>query len=265
MILSRRVALGGVQMDEIHEAIVIRAVDPGVPRETISTVSRMGGWGQRVTGQHWDMLEVSVTYAINVPKRQMALRRQIFDAVNAWAVRKGWLTANFMTGKRVHIDKVVIPGSGDLFSWNEEYTVVFRAYEVPFWQETTAGSTISIEAGESGSGSFTVNGNVDTVADAVLTNAGSATVNNCEIVVDGSIMTFANLGLAVGESLIIDHTDSGRLQIRIMDTEEEYRDAMSHRTPESADDLVCGTGVRFVRFEADDDCALTVSCKGRFL
>ena len=50
MILSRRVALGGVQLDEIHEAIVIRSIDPGVPNETINAVERMGGAGQRITG-----------------------------------------------------------------------------------------------------------------------------------------------------------------------------------------------------------------------
>ena len=83
MILSKRVALGGVQLDELHDAIVIRSIDPGVPKESISAVSRMGGWGQRMTGQHWDTLEVSVTYAIDIPKREMILRRQVFEAVTA--------------------------------------------------------------------------------------------------------------------------------------------------------------------------------------
>ena len=32
MILSKRVALGGVQLDELHESIVIRSIDPGLWR-----------------------------------------------------------------------------------------------------------------------------------------------------------------------------------------------------------------------------------------
>jgi hypothetical protein len=109
MILSRRAALGGVQLDEIHERIVIRRIDPGVPYEVTDAVDRMGGVGQRVTGQHWQTLEVNITYAIDVPKREMALRRQIFDAVNTWALRKGWLTTNEMPNRRFYVEKVIVP------------------------------------------------------------------------------------------------------------------------------------------------------------
>ena len=135
MILSKRVALGGVQLDELHERIVILAVDPGVPNETIQATPRMGGVGQRMTSQHWNQLDVSVTYGIDVPKTNMALRREIFDAVNTWALRRGWLTTNEMPNRRMYVEKVVVPGSGDLWKWTAQFTVVFRAYNVPFWQD----------------------------------------------------------------------------------------------------------------------------------
>ena len=81
MILSRRFSLGGKQLDEIDEAVVIRNVDTGVSHESVSAVNRMGGYGQRMTSQHWESLEVSVTFAINVNKRELERRREIFDAV----------------------------------------------------------------------------------------------------------------------------------------------------------------------------------------
>ena len=59
MILARRAALNGEQLDEIHDAIVIRRIDPGVTKETVQAVSRMGA-GQRMTGEHWDTLEAAV-------------------------------------------------------------------------------------------------------------------------------------------------------------------------------------------------------------
>ena len=65
MILSRRVALGGFQLDEIHERIVIQSVNPGTTEENVQTVSRMGGVGPRVTGAHWEKLEAMVEYAEN--------------------------------------------------------------------------------------------------------------------------------------------------------------------------------------------------------
>ena len=39
MILSKRAALNGVQLDELFPEIVIRSVDPGVPHETVSAVN----------------------------------------------------------------------------------------------------------------------------------------------------------------------------------------------------------------------------------
>ena len=69
MILSRRVALGGVQLDEIHERIVIRSVDTSVPHEDVQAVNRMGGWGQRMTGNHWETLEVTVNAASTCRRR----------------------------------------------------------------------------------------------------------------------------------------------------------------------------------------------------
>ena len=134
MILSKRVALGGQQLDELHDAIVIRSIDPGVPNESISAVDRMGGAGSRITGDHFSTIDVSVTYAIDIPKRRMAERRAVFDLVNAWANRKGWLTVNWLENRRMYVDKTILPGSGDLWEWTSEFTIVFRAYNVPFWQ-----------------------------------------------------------------------------------------------------------------------------------
>ena len=135
MILSKRVSLGGVQLDELHERVVVLGIDPGTPNESVQTISRMGGSGQRVTLQHWEKLDITVTYGIDVPKTNMILRRQIFDMVNAWALKKGWLRVNWMPGKRVYIDKVTVPTSGDLWEWTNNYTISFTAYNVPFWQD----------------------------------------------------------------------------------------------------------------------------------
>ena len=76
MILSRRVSFCGEQLDELDDSIVIRHADPGVPNESIQAVERMGGWGQRVTGQHWNTLEASVAFAINIKKTEMTEQKQ---------------------------------------------------------------------------------------------------------------------------------------------------------------------------------------------
>ena len=98
MILSRRAALGGSQLDQVDSSVVIRGMDPGTTKKTVNTVSQMGGSGQRETGSHWETVEASVTYAIDIPKTNLADRREVFDSVNEWALAKGWLTMNWMDG-----------------------------------------------------------------------------------------------------------------------------------------------------------------------
>lgn len=214
MRLTRRAALGGIQLDQADQAIVIRGINPGVPHETMNAVSMMGGAGQRLTVQHWDWLEASVTFAIDLPKRQLAERRAVFDKAIAWAMRKGWLTMTPMSGKRMFVDKVVVPGSGDLWEWLNDYTIIFRAYAVPFWQDSTKTET-EIAAADSGAGSITVPGTADTVCDAEILNAGNETIDDLNIRVGGSVMTFEDLGLEAGEALVVSHGNDGLVSIRI--------------------------------------------------
>ena len=257
MILSKRVALGGQQLDELHERIVIRSIDPGVPTETIQAVSQMGGFGQRVTGQHWDVLEVSVSFAIDIEKRLMAERRAVFDMVNSWAMRKGWLTVNWLPGRRMWVDKVVFPGSGDLWDWTSEYTIVFRAYGVPFWQDETPSSGTS---GTSSSGSVWIsnNGNMTSVVDVTFRNMSGMTIHNFYTQVSGNVIRLSSLGLGGRETLRIHHGSDGLLQIHIGG--RSVYDRYS-----GDDDLYIGPGGTSVYYSADRAGILTAECYGRYV
>lgn len=261
MKLSRRIALNGSQLDAVDPSVVIRSIDPGVPHESISAVSRMGGSGQRVTGQHWEYLETAVTYAINLPKEQLAERRAVFDSVNDWALQKGMLTIPFMGEKHVAVDKVVIPDSGDLREWNGEFTITFRAYAVPFWQDDTA-TTATIAAADESAGTITVPGQVETVCDAEITNASGSTINTMSVAIGDSVMNFTDLGLANGEKLVIGH-NGAMLYIRIYTGASYYRRAMDKRTGGS-DDLYVKPGANAIAITGGAVTA-TVSCRGRYL
>ena len=257
MILSKRVALGGVQLDELHDAIVIRSIDPGVTKESVSAVTRMGGFGQRMTGQHWDTLEVSVSYAIDIPKREMALRRQIFDAVNAWALKKGWLTVNWLENRRFYVDKVVLPGSGDMWAWTDEFTITFRAYNVPFWQDALP---VQVSSGTAASGSVTVQvgGNVQSVLDVTFQNRSGMTINSFWVQANGNRITLSSLGLGGSSALTINHGTDGLLRIKIGSTSvyQKYT---------GADDLFVNPGNVGVTFAADRAGTLTVQSYGRWV
>lgn len=256
MILARRAALGGQQLDEIDASIVIRGIDPGTTKETVQNVNRMGGSGRRITGRHWDTIEASVTFAIDIPKRQLADRREVFDKVIKWALDKGWLTVNYMTGKRLWVDSVELPSSGDLFNWTDEFTITFRADAVPFWQDA--------EATTSTGASITVPGLVETVCDAELTNGSGSTIDDLTVQIGESEFDFSSLGLANGETLQIGHTESGILFIRIYEGENPFRSVMDKRIGGSADDLYVNPGENEITVSAEN-VMWSVSCCGRYV
>ena len=268
MICARRVALNGAQLDQADSSIVIRGVETADGKENISAVAFGGRSGQRITGKRRDTLDVVVRFAINIKKANLAGRAAALEAVNEWAARAkdgAVLTVNYKTNRQLYVILAQAPGEGNMFQYDREFSITFRAYGVPYWQETEATATASIEAGTSGDADITVAGSADTVADVVLTNESESTVDTCAVSVDGNLMSFTGLGLAAGESLVIDHAEDGTLRIRILETDESYRSAMASRDPSSADDLFCRTGTRSAGFEAAAACSMTVECKGRYL
>lgn len=257
MILSRRVALGGVQLDEIHERIVVQGFDPGTTEENVQTVSRMGGVGQRVTGEHWEKLEATVTFGIDIQKRNLEERREVFEAVKLWALKKGWLTSNEIPGRRLYVDKVVLPSGGDLWNWTENMEITFRALNVPFWQDEIPG-TATQSLITSGSVSIDVGGNVTSVLDAEFTNKSGKTINQFTIRAGENTIRFTDLGLGGTETLAITHGTDGLLRITAGSAS-----VMGKRT--GADDLYVEPGSNVVTISAERAGSLTVRNWGRWI
>ena len=257
MILSRRVSLGGVYLDEIDESIVIQSVDPGVPHESVTAVNRMGGAGQRVAGQHWETLEVTVAYGIDLPKRKLAERRAVFDAVNAWANRAGWLRVNWLPGKRLYVDKAVLASSGDLWRWTDEHQLTFRAYNVPFWQDETA-TQASGELGAAGTVGLEVPGTVRTVLDATFQNRSGKEVTRFSLAAGNCTISLTGLNLSGAGKLEISHGTDGLLRITA--------DGVSvYSKYTGADDLYVDPGSVSASYSADRAGVLSVSCVGRYV
>lgn len=257
MILSRRVALGGVQLDEMHERIVVKEIDPGTPQENINAVNRMGGAGQRMTSQHWTTLDASVIFGIDVPKWNLEERREIFNLVKSWALRKGWLTTNQMVDRRMYADKVLIPNGGDMWNWTSDYTLTFRAYNVPFWQDSAPAQSRNSLITE-GDLSLEIPGDEQTVLDATFENKSGQTINKLTISVGKYTLKWTNLNLGGTETLKINHGTDGLLRAEIGNTS-----VLAKRT--GSDDLYVKPGSATVHIEAERAGDLTVMAYGRYL
>lgn len=260
MILAHRVALNGTQLDSLDNRIIIKAIEEGAGKETISATPAGSRHGQRVQRKRRDYLDVNVKFSLN--EDVMVTRSTLLETINKWAAAGGALTVGHRTGRVLNVICAQCPGAGDVYEWTTVYTITFRAYEVPFWQETTA--TTGTASGTSGSVSLTVPGSAETVAEFEFKNTSGAAFNSFSITAGASTMEFTNLGLGNNETLVVDHV--GRLiRIRIRATNgTTYRSAMTKRTVGSSDDLYISPGSRTVSYTSQGAGNFTVSVKGRF-
>lgn len=261
MQLAHRVALGGVQLDELDPRIIIKGIEGGSGKETVTAVATGSGDGTRITGRRRESVEMQVKFSINIRRDSLEEREAVLEAVNAWAAKMGWLTVNYKPNRRLLVDEVQLPGEGDIWKRLSEYTITFRARAVPYWQENPAVSAATGTTAE-GSGVITVNGSARTLAEAVLENRSGAVINTASITIGGQKMDFESLGLGGSESLKIDHAVvNGKYVIRIR---IGTRSVMEKRTIGSADDFEIKPGDNAFSFSAQRACRLTVNVRGRF-
>ena len=94
-----------------------------------------------------------------------------------------------------------------------------------------------------------------------------ARINSFSISTGEASMSFSNLSLTNGETLVIDHDDNGKrnnLRIRIKGTAGSYRSAMAKRNTGSSNELTISPGTHTVSMTAGGAGTIIVSCNGRF-
>ena len=262
MQLKRRVSLNSVQLDEIDNRILITGVDEAAGKETISAVSVNGRPGQRITNMHRDTLDVTVKFAMMIRNDDMAGRSELLEKVNAWANRVGYLRLNYRPGRRLQVLLAQAPGEGDLFNWSNEFTIVFRAYRVPYWEDEDLTTAVS---GTAKSGSFPIDvpGNTETVAGFKVENMSGQPIATVNLKIGESEMTFTQDSMIPANSyLLIDHPgDSyGLFYIR---ARVGSSSKLRYRT--GANDFYVSPGANTVTFSASRAVRVTADVRGRYL
>lgn len=258
MILSRRVAMNGQYLDTLYGSIVIRGIEFDAPKMNIQTIDKMGGVGQRVTSCRYETLDVIVKWAMDVPKSDLIMRRKIYEDVCRWANHGGWLTVNFLPDRRLWVDKTELSSAGDLRDWTGEYTITFRAYSVPFWQDVFP-SSISQTSYSGGTLSLPIPGAFRTVLDIEFKNTSGSTLNTFSVAVGGYTIGLSGLSCANNSTLKITHGTDGLLKI-LVGTTSKY----DKRTAASADDLYVDPGTASVTVTTERSGNLTISAYGRY-
>ena len=266
MQMRHRVALDGVQLDGVDGRILISRIEEADGKEDISTVTLYGGSGSRVTSVHRGSLDVTVKFRIKLKKRDMAEREEVIEKVNAWAYAGGWLTVNYKADRRIRVFRAQAAGVGDPWDWTREYSIVFRACGVPYWQKESADSVMRTGV-SSASLTLGVSGSEKSALDVEFQNTSGGTVNTFTVATGLSTVAFSSLGLANGETLVIDRSDNGKmclLRLRIRGSGGSWRSVMDKRTTGSDNDLWIAPGESRVTMSAGGSGKLTVSCHGRY-
>lgn len=264
MQLAHRVALDGAQLDQIDPRIIIKGVEGAAARENTGAAGLAGADGSRSTGRRRESLEVTVRFSLNIRRDSLAERDQVLDEILDWARggEGGYLTVNYKTGKRLLIDEAQLPGEGDLWKRFNEYSLIFRARSLPYW-EAEEESEAESESGSSGEAEISLGGTASTDADIDLTNTGDAAIDTATITANGTRYTFANLGLAAGATLRIRHSlVSGK---RILSMRISGVSVMGRRSDDSSDEIRLRPGENTVSYSVGGTAQLTVRARGRWV
>ena len=256
-------ALNDNQLDELDERILVLGVNDGAGRETLNAVSRFGGVGQRVTSRHRDTLDITVSFGLRIKAGDMAARSVLFEKVVGWAQDGGWLTVNYKPKRRIYVVCAQLPAPGDLAEWTAEYSIVFRAYGVPYWQMDSP-VQINMNSTRAATRTMEIPGTAPTVLDVSFRNLSGMEIATFSIQAGGNRFILENLGLLANETLAIDHTAEGLVRIRIQSATGAWRSVLGRRTAASSDDLTVKPGSVQWTVTAQRAGRLTVSCYGRY-
>lgn len=283
MILRRRVSLepiGGkeTQLDDLDDRILISGIDEAAGKDNITAVSVAYRSGQRVTGARRDSLDVTVRFTLNIKnsERQMRQREELLEKVLGWARDGGWLRIGSRPGRKLLVMLATAPGAGDMFNWTNEFTLVFRAYSVPYWMDDAETSLVQKSADGLYYG-IEIPGNAETVVDLKIRNSSGKNVDEVTCGVARQMMTFrfpAGKYLGADESLLIDHVQNNSifyLRARIEHVEgtsTTYRSALLYRS--GVDDFITTPGRTRIDFGMKYSgvargCVCRATVRGRYL
>ena len=262
MILSRRVSLNGVQLDELDERIVVTGIEEAAGKDQINAVSTAMGNGQRVTNKWRDSLDVTVKFRMMIRKNDLQARGELLEKVNGWAYQGGWLKVSYRNKRRLMVTLAQAPGAGDLWQWTNEYSIVFRAYGLPYWQSTILNETVSEKI--SGSNMFieSTPGQIPSMLSFKATNISGKDIDTISVTADnGDTLTFKGLALKADKSLTWDYTINERIYVPTarISTGSGTKNVMAALDPASSDMIMIPPQQRAYRVYVSASRAIKMS------
>lgn len=247
-------AVNGEWLSGLDENLMVIDVQES-EKKSVTTADKPVSNGQRFIRSQRKTLSITVRFVI--ADADAFRRAYVLQLVQAWAQNGGRVEVNYRENQFLVARCDALPSLASANVWTGEMTVVFTAYEFPFWVgHDEAAVTIS------GSGSISPGGIYDRIpCDVRITNKGSAPITAVTVSANQTSMTFEGISLPSGASMEITHSEQGILNAKIGDAS-----VLANRTDTSSDDLLVSGGTNnSISVSSDGSVSAAFRARGVYL
>lgn len=250
------IARGGVYLHDLSSRIIVQSITESDARLTPRAQTYGCRLGQHITGPiERASIDLTVTFSI-MGRLDMIGRAELLERVAGWASMPGEITVDYRPMRRLEAVCVQIPGVGDAKKWTGNHTIIFRAYEKPYWEDRL--QTIAHGSGQTAQIRAMVGGTMPTVLEAEAVNTGEAPITSVRISAEGQHIALEGIDIQPGQALTIDHL------CRFLHASVEGETVLGGITPDSDDEILLDPGAHIITVEADGPCSWAISTRGRY-
>lgn len=247
MISRYEAYMDGVSLSSIDPAIYVLNIVPDSVQKQYNTNKVANRMGSRVVKASIESTSVTVNFEIH--EYDTVKRDAICRKIQQWADGNVLEVSN-KPEQQLECVCTEYPVA-DAKNWTEELSMVFTAYNVPYWQEKNAKNITVTTENETAY----VPGNApESLVSAVVTVGSSIT--SCTLSVGSKSITLSGISASAGDTITLDYDEKNILRIKKNNTS-----ILNKRTAASADDLtaVCG---KYNTFSAPATCSTVFTVRG---
>lgn len=202
----------------------------------------------------------SVSIQVMVREYAQAQRQSMVQALAEWASGDGYLQTSDRINQRLYCSCDTPAVVGSALKWLETITIVFMAYEKPFWEETFPSALSLIYSSSAVSGNLFGTGFADDpyCEGSIVASGGALT--SFSITAGNTSISASGLSVAKGGTIYFGTDERGIFGLKSGNT-----GLLSKVTPESSDYLRLQRGKNnAVTFSANTGATLTIMGRGLY-
>lgn len=232
MISRYEVVLNDIPISEIDERLLVLDVNYPEHRYSMQTSNPAGSEATIIDQRKKGQASVSVTFELHI--YDIAERQQALQNVISWCKDGGVLQINDRPEQRLNVICETPPNLGSVRNWTDPLTVVFSAYQNPYWEDIEP--TVITLQGINTRGTIFCPGNAKE-ANVDIEIRAVRQITTLVVSVGDNTIRMNGLSCPVNGVISLGYDENGILYIR-----QGTTSLLSKRTPESSDGIkaVCG-------------------------